>query len=423
MRRPSLNTRQAQLGLVVSLLVLLGTTGLLSWFGIGNFAHALTFPGRLTGAVLIAVAFTTLLAAGALLDHWITYSFQYSGLIALIGVFAALLTDAVLLLRTLKNGDLVVFPALFGALTAGAAWALFALWRTSVTIPAPKRVAAALVVSSILAVANFGYQSLYLPYRREARPVITLSVGKAVLGMDRKAFAVPVDITLHNHADVGFYVLGTEVHAMGQRVRLSAQDRLREQWRSDAVQIARSAGELHPLSRRAIHQPGELVQAKPWMLPGSWIEPSGTFATRMMVQLPVNTRYDHVAFYATASLARKDQIVLDPPLSFVKTTWGGGSLPAWVKAQQKTGLDSLVYRARVHENNAIDEYIREPRYVTVYWTFGPHGASLQSSVTRKGEDNSQLSGEELRELVARYGFVDPFAGPVERSLWDIKNQR
>ncbi|MEV6294628.1 hypothetical protein AB0M41_30255 [Streptomyces sp. NPDC051896] len=71
-QRPSLNTRRAQ-------------------FGIGNFAHALTFPGRLTGAVLIAVAFTTLLAAGAVLDHWVGDTFQYSGLVALIGVFAALL--------------------------------------------------------------------------------------------------------------------------------------------------------------------------------------------------------------------------------------------------------------------------------------------------------------------------------------------
>ncbi|MGW5464218.1 hypothetical protein [Streptomyces sp. NPDC003996] len=86
-----------------TLLVLLGTTVLQGWFGIGNFAHALTFPGRLTGAVLIAVAFTTLLAAGAVLDHWVGHTFQYSGLVALIGVFAALLTDALLLLRTTQG--------------------------------------------------------------------------------------------------------------------------------------------------------------------------------------------------------------------------------------------------------------------------------------------------------------------------------
>ncbi|MES4888655.1 hypothetical protein [Streptomyces sp. NPDC096012] len=422
--RPSLNTPRARLDMTVILLVLVATTVLLAWFGLGNFAHALTFPGRLTGAVFISIAFTTLLAVGATVDHWTGHSFQYSGLLTLVGVFLALLTDAMLLLRTLKSGDLVVFPVVFGVFTAAAAWALYAVWRTSVTVPAPKRVAAAVVVSSILAVANFGYQNLYLPYRRETRPLITLSVDKAVLSQDRKAFAVPVDITIQNHADVGFYVLGTEVHAMGERVGLSPKDRLRQQWRSDAEQFAHSSGEMNPLSRREIHQPGELVEAKPWMQPGNWIEPSDAFTTRMVVQLPLDTRYDQVAYYASASLARKDQLVLEPPLNFVATSWGRGDVPKWVKAQQqKKGLDSLVYRARVHENNAIDETIREPRFVSLYWTFGTHGASLQSSITRKGEDDSgQLSGEDQRALVSRYGLVDLFAGPVERTLWDIKSQ-
>ncbi|GAB1331443.1 hypothetical protein ACE1SV_57820 [Streptomyces sennicomposti] len=423
--RPTLNTRRAQLSMAVILLVLLATTVLLSWFGLGNFAHALTFPGRLTGAVLIAAAFTTLVAAGAVLDHWVGHNFQQSGLVALIGVFVALLIDALLLLRTLRTGDLAVFPALFGALTAGAAWSLVTVWRTSVTVPAPKRVAAALVVSSAVAVANFGYQNLYLPYRREARPVVTLAAGKAVLSEDGKAFAVPVDITIQNHADVGFYVLGTEVHVMGERVELSPRDRLRQQWRSDAQQFAQSSGEMNPLSRREIHQPGELVEAKPWMLPGNWVEPSDSFTTRIMMQLPVDTEYNEVAFYATASLARKDQIVLDPPLKFVATSWSGGKdIPEWVKKQQAAGFDSLVYRARVHENNSIDENIREPRFITVYWTFGTHGASVQSTITREGGDNSsEPSGEALRELVSRYGFVDLLAGPVERTLWDIKSRR
>ncbi|MEV6765042.1 hypothetical protein AB0N16_31245 [Streptomyces sp. NPDC051105] len=421
--RPSLNTRRTRLDMAGILLVLLATMVLLSWFGIGNFVHALTFPGRLTGAVLITIAFTTLLAAGAVLDYWIGHSFQHSGLVVLIGVFAAFLADALLLLRTVKNGDLLLFKVLFAVLTAGAAWALYAVWRTSVTVPAPKRVAAALLVSSALAVTNFGYQNLYLPYRREARPVITLSVGKAVLRKDRKAFTVPVDITLQNHADVGFYVLGTEVHAMGEQVGLSPHDRLRPQWRSDAEQFAQSSGEANPLSRREIHQTGQLVEAKPWMQPGNWIEPSDSFTTRLVVELPIDTRYDQLAFYASASLARKDQVVLDPPLQFVTTSWGGDA-PKWVKDQQKNGTDSLLYRARVHENNEIDETIRQPRFVTVYWSFGTHGAAVWSAITRKDDNGSRpLSGEDQRELVSRYGLVNLSTGPVERTLWDIKAQQ
>ncbi|MFE0190518.1 hypothetical protein [Streptomyces sp. NPDC058989] len=406
----------------MSVLVLLVTTLLLAWIGLEDFVHGLTFPGRLTGAVLLVVSFTTLVGAAAVLDHYIRQSFPYSGLVALIGTFAAFLTNAMLLAQTVKNGESAIYPALFSVLTAGSAYAVFAVWRTSVVIPAPKRVAAALIVSSVIAIANFGYENLFQPYQRQTQPLITVSMGKPVLSKGRTAFAVPVDITLRNHGNVGFYVLGTEFHAMGKQVRLSPKDRLRQQWRTDAQQW-RNSTEVNPLSRREIHQPGELIEAKPWMSNGSWVEANDTYATRVVVQLPMNTLYDQVAFYATASLARKDQLVLQPPLDFVAYSWGKEKVPGWVKQQQKAGLDSLIYRARVHENNELDERTRDPRFVTVYWKFGTHGSSVQTSIARKGEENRFATPEEVRELVSRYGLVDLVTGPVERTLWDIKSQR
>ncbi|MFI9052011.1 hypothetical protein [Streptomyces sp. NPDC053427] len=403
-------------------LVLLMTTLMLARIGLEDFAHDLTFAGRLTGAVLLVVSFTTLVGTAAILDHYIRQTFPYSGLVALIGTFAALLTNAMLLAQVVKDGESPTYPALFSALTAGSAYAVFAVWRTSVAIPAPKRVAAALIVSSVIATANFGYQNLFQPYQRQTQPLITVSMGKPVLSKDRAAFAVPVDITIRNHGDVGFYVLGTEFHAMGKRVPLSSKDRLRQQWRRDAEQWPNSS-DWNPLSRREIHQPGELVEAKPWMSQGNWVESNDTYATRVVVQLPMNTPYDQVAFYATASLARKDRLALEPPLDFVAYSWGREKVPGWMKKQQKIGLDSLIYRARVHENNALDERTRKPRFVTVYWTFGTHGASVHSSIARKGEEDRIPSAEENREVLSRYGLIDLVTGPVERTLWDIKKQR
>ncbi|MEU8996117.1 hypothetical protein AB0952_15370 [Streptomyces caniferus] len=403
-------------------LVLLMTTVTLARFGLVDFVHDLTFAGRLTGAVLLVVSFTTLVGAAAVLDHCIRQSFPYSGLVALIGTFAALLTNAMLLVQTFKDGESAGYQALFSALTAGSAYAVFAVWRTSVVIPAPKRVAAAVIVSSVIAIANFGYQNLYQPNQRETRPIITLSMGKPVLSKDRTAFAVPVDITLHNHGDVGFYVLGTEFHAMGKQVPLSPKDRLRQQWRTDAEQWSKSS-DFYPLSRREIHQPGELVEAKPWMPEGNWVESNDTFTTRVVVQLPMDTPYDQVAFYASAGLARKDRLVLQSPLNFVAYSWGREKVPGWMKKQQKSGLDSLIYRARVHENNAIDEHTRVPRLITVYWTFGTHGAKVQTSITRKGEENRIATQAESGEVSSRYGLVNLVTGPVERTLWDIKSRR
>ncbi|MFD3583640.1 hypothetical protein [Streptomyces sp. NPDC058683] len=420
-RRPSLKTWRSRVALVLIELVLLTTTVLLARFGIEDFLHALTFPGRFTGAVLLTVSLTTLVGAAAVLDHWIRHTFPYSGLVALFGAFTALLANVMLLVTTCKDGDSLLYNALFGVLAAGSAVAAFTVWRTSVMVPTPRRVAVAVIIPSVIAVANFGYQNLYQPYERETIPVITLSMGKAVLSQDRKAFAVPVDVTIQNPGTRGFYVLGSEFHAMAQKVPLSREDRLRQQWRLDAEKWPKVT-EVNPLSRKEMHQEGDLLTAQPWMPFGHWIESTDNFTTRLVVQLPINTSYDQVTFYATASLARKDRLELEPPLRYLTNSWGGKKVPAWVKKQQTNESDFLVYRARVHENNAIDKYTRDARFVTVYWRFGKHGASVATSITRDGEEGRRTTTSEQREVTSRYGLVDLVTGAHVRNLWDIKSQ-
>jgi hypothetical protein len=413
-RRISTRSKRSRAAAVLILLVLLLTTLVLGRLGVEDFTKALTFPGRITGAVLMLVAAATLLGTFAVVDHWFFHSFRYSGTVALIGTIAAFCTNGMLMLKTWNDGDSVFYPALLGVLMLGSGLAVAVVWRTSIEIPAPKRVAAALIISSLFAAANFGYQNLYQPAQRGARPIITLTMRDPVLKKDRKAFSVPVDIKIENHSDVGFYVLGAEFHAMGERVTLSSEDRVGQQWRTDAKEWQKFQ-EKNPLSRREVHQAGELVAAQPWMAPGFWIDANDEFCARTLVQLPINTKYDQVALYATASLARKDQLRLEP-VRFKGYSWENKAMkvPKWVKD------DSLVYRARVHENNAIDEHTMDPRNLDVYWKFGTHGVSVQASITRNGEE--ERHSEEGEKFARRYGVVDAMTGPIERTLWDIKGK-
>ncbi|MDX2591286.1 hypothetical protein PV343_02980 [Streptomyces sp. WI03-4A] len=396
-------------------LVLLVTTAYLAWFGLEDLMHALDFPGRITGAVLFVASVITFVGALAVLDYALRGCFPHSGLVALIGAVAAFVTNAMLTLEVFRDGDSTAYQVLWGLLTVASALAAFLLWRTRVDIPAPKRVAAAVIVSSVLAVTNFGYQHLYQPYQRGGRPLITLSVGQAMLSQDRKRFAVPVDIRLENHSEMGFYVVGAEFHAMGVRVPPATKDRLRLQWRADAGQ-RREFRERSPLTRREVHEPGELVMAQPWMDPGDWIEASDSLVTRTVVQLPVKTPYDHLALYATASFGRKDRLGLDH-FESLSYSWNGGKVPHWAKEKD---IDSVIYRGRVHENNALDEHTRDPRYLSVYWRFGTHGADVTYTVARLGEEDRLTSP---RRVVGRYGIVDAGSGPIEQTLWDIKNRR
>ncbi|MBL3664828.1 hypothetical protein JL475_02095 [Streptomyces sp. M2CJ-2] len=412
------STRKSPAAMVLILLVLLPTALLLGWWGLEDLSGALTYPGRITGAILILVAGLSLLGAAAVVDHWGRNIFPYSGVVALIGTVAASLTNAMLLLETFRDGDSTFYRVLFSLLTAGSAWAVITVWRTSVVIPSPKRVAAAVIISSALAVANFGYQHLYQPSQHGARPLVSVTVGEPVLSKDRKKFVVPVDIKIENRSDMGFYVLGTEFHAMGERVSLSRTDRPREQWRADAKTF-RDFQVQHPLSRKEVYQPGQLVSAQPWMPFGNWIEANDAFVTQTVVQLPIDTPYDQLALYASAQLARKDRLGMDQVL-LKGYSWGGGKVPKWVKEDKN--VDSVAYRGRVYENNAIDRHTMDPRYAAVYWQFGAHGAILLASITRSGEENRIPSIAERHEMVNRYGLVTAETGPIKRTLWDIKKK-
>lgn len=412
------STRKSPAAMALILLVLLPTALLLGWWGIEDLSEALTYAGRITGAILILVAGLSLLGSVAVVDHWGRNVFPYSGMVALIGGVAALLTNAMLLFEAFRDGDSMLYRGLFGLLTVGSGWAVLTVWRTSVVIPSPKRLAVALIVSSALAVANFGYQHLYQPSQRGARPLVKIAVGEPVLSKDRKKFVVPVDIKIENRSDVGFYVLGTEFHAMGERVSLSRTDRPREQWRADA-ETFRDFSVQRPLSRKEIYQPGQLVSAQPWMPFGNWIEANDAFVTQTVVQLPIDTPYDQLALYASAQLARKDRLGLDQVL-LKGYSWGGGKVPEWVKKDK--ALDSVAYRGQVYENNAIDRHTMDPRYVSVYWQFGAHGAVLSASITPGDEENRIPSITERHEMVNRYGLVTAQTGPIKRTLWDIKKQ-
>ncbi|WP_251095952.1 hypothetical protein [Streptomyces sp. Caat 7-52] len=399
-------------------LVLLLTALPVGWCGFQDFSEALTFPGCVTGAFMMVAALIMLVGVVAVVDCWLRGPISNVGVIALIGTAVALLTNVVLLFQTWKNGEKLRYPVLIGLLVLGSLWAVVSVWRRLEEVPTPKRVGLALILPAILAAANFSYQYLYQPSRREAAPLVQLSVGKAMLSEDRKAFSVPVDIKVVNRSDVSFYVLGAEFHAMGDNVELRREDVPTVKWRDEAEKWA-GVREKHPLSRREVYQPGQLVAAQQWIPAGNWVEANDESVTRSVVQLAIDTPYDKLAFYATLNLARKDRLVVG---GFGKPSysWKGFKVPKWVG---KDGSDVIVQSAEVQENSTIDRRTRKSRRVTTYWRFNPHGVDVSAAIAPLGEEERTPSERTNRDVRNRYGLLDVPAGPVEQPLGEIKSRR
>ncbi len=402
-------------------LVLLLTALPVGWCGFKDFSEALTFAGCVTGAALLLAALIMVVGVAAVMDCWVRGPSSNFRVVALISTGVALLTNILLALQTWTDGEMVRYKVLTILLSAISLSAVVLVWRRLDEIPTPKRVAAALIVSTFVAAANFGYQYLFQPYRREATPLVQLDPGKAVLSADGKTFSVPVDIKLVNHSDMGFYVLGAEFHAMGEEVTVSSKDVARAKWRKDAEQWAKYR-EKHPLTRREVYQPGKLVAAQPWMPAGNWVEPNDESHSRTVVELPSDTNFAKLTFYATLSLARKDRLVMD---NFGGSTysWRGAAVPHSMKTKDDKEIDTIVQRARMQENNAIDYYTREKRLVTIYWRFGVHGVDVVPVIAPKGEENREFSERTNREIRSRYGLIDVLAGPVEETVDELKTRR
>ncbi|WP_148088523.1 hypothetical protein [Streptomyces sp. PanSC9] len=401
-------------------LVLLLTAVPVGWCGFQDFTEALTFAGCVTGVALMSAALIMVLGVAAVVDCWVRGASSNFGMIALISTGVALLTNVLLALQIWNDGELVVFKVLTIVLSVGSLFAVLLVWRRLDAIPTPKRVAVALIVSTAVAVTNFSYQYLFQPYRREATPLVQLNVGKAVLSADRKAFSVPVDIKLVNHSDMAFYVLGAEFHAMGEDVTVSRTDVSKSKWREEAEKWAMYR-EKHPLTRREVYQPGKLVEAQPWMPAGNWVEANDESLTRAVVQLPSDTNFDKLTFYASLSLARKDRLVLQK-FGESSYSWRGKVLPQWVKDEKKEN-DTIVQTAGMRENNAIDNLTRKKRNVTTFWIFGPHGVDVSLAIAPEGEEDRPLSPQTIREVGSRYGLLDVLAGPVEETLEEVKAGR
>ncbi|MFE2145579.1 hypothetical protein ACFXA3_28245 [Streptomyces sp. NPDC059456] len=401
-------------------LVLLLTALPVGWCGFKDFRDSLTFPGYVTGVALMLAALIMVVGVAAVMDCWVRGPVSNFGVVALGSTGVALLTNVLLAFRTWNDGERVSYMVLSIALSVGSLLAVILVWRRLDEIPTPKRVAAALLVSTIVAVANFSYQYLFQPNRRDVAPLVQLDVGKPVLSADRKAFSVPVDIKLVNHSDVSFYVLGTEFHAMGEDVTVTQTDVTASKWRQGAEQWAMYR-EKHPLTRREVYQPGQLVAAQPWIPAGNWVEAKGESLTRTIVELPIDTNFEKLTFYATLSLARKDKLVMGN-FGTPGYSWRGVDLPRWVKAGREEN-DVIVQTAPMQENNAIDHYTRQHRRVTTYWRFGQHGADVAPVIAPVGEEDRTFSEPTIREMRNRYGLFDILAGPVEQTLGEIKSQR
>ncbi|MBG0832429.1 hypothetical protein HS041_32505 [Planomonospora sp. ID67723] len=384
-------------------LILLVTAGLVGYFGIEDLGEALAFTGRFTGALFVVAAAVMAVSVIAVLDHWFWRSYQNSGLVVVAGTGLAFMVNSMLLITMIRDAEQKRYLLLWLVLAVGSAWALYASYRADVVIPSPKRFGIAVMATTVVAVADFGYSQLYEPYEQPTHMIFEASLGDPVYTAESTVISLPVDIKIVNGGKVGVYVLATEYQVLGRKAAVRPDGRERNEWRDDAVAD-------YPISLYTDIEYFDLVR-KAKFLPtyGEWLNPGEEVNVAQVVEVPAAASYDTMQLRAFAIIARKDRMGLE----------GGLWFPAdfsW-EHPEKFGkeVEFIEYRSRIHENNAIAEFAREPRSIAIRQYV--NDAELPAiAVLRKGEEYREMSLAEFDDMVTRYGLISITTGWKEKSL-------
>ncbi|MFE5772057.1 hypothetical protein ACFQ7O_27255 [Streptomyces sp. NPDC056485] len=396
--------------LVVMVAGFLGSMALFAYIGLDDAFNALTFAGRVTGALFVAAGAVEGAAALAALDYWAKRKGRYSGAVSLGGSLIALAVSSLLVFVWHDEMEFPPLVPMIFAVWVWAAWttALLHKQRAWHEIPSPKGVAIGVALTVAFTGANFVYSAMYQPSAMQ--PFITTEVKFGVSKIEGSTIHLPVDFRVRNSGKVPVYVLETIFWVRGETAEFTQTERPPEKRKTDAWQSRDTDLYRTPPESK-------LISTGWWVAPGSWLEPGAEFSTVKIAQMPRSAHFDLVRANANALILRRDRAAMSTgefaasrSLSFTNDQYGIEGCPEQCNT-------TTTHFAEVRHNNTITNVTREPRYVTSWMTVNRDG--INSSIGAGIGAHNQPADEGERYGLTYQQSVDvatPFAALSNPSL-------
>ncbi|MGW0698515.1 Yip1 family protein [Streptomyces sp. NPDC002867] len=344
---------------------LLGSMTLLFVVGSPDVVGALTFAGRITGVLLILLGGVEGLAALAVLDYWGKRRLKFSGAVVLIGALIALAINGLLLFLWFQEREYTRYLFAYPPLWCWSLWALWVLiheeaWRGT---PHPKRFAAGVAATTLLAAVNLSYSAVYQPVSAAVLFDLEVKFGKARIDAELDTIHLPLTLQVKNAGKVPAYIISDNYSVVGLRADLSDGAGGLRGWES-AMKAEHDVALFTGLPERYTISTGLFYG------PGSWLAPGEEYTEEKLVQLPRSARYDAIQADLTVELMRKDRGKVDlEEFKVAHPSWDARQ-GAFYCPVKKCG-QYVAYRSRLRHNNNIINVTRRPVYVTSLWGVTP----------------------------------------------------
>jgi len=379
------------LGLLVSAVVLFR-------LGLSDALRALTFAGRVMGAVFLVSAVVEVVAAGAVY-FWGRRVTRYAGQAVLLGVSIVTVTSLVLLVLQWEGGYLAGWFWLWTGLVAWAVWAVWMVAREKVWqgVPHPRRFATGVALSALIGSASVTYSAMYVPYVAPPKVPFMVSFGKPVLNPDKKRLYVPAHVTFRNEGSVSIFVIGTLWAAQLWPSAFRAQGTERNEWLQEL-------GDGWDTNRQEeFNTAPRLLAAGQISNAGARLDPGDDFSKDAVVEVPLEAGQGRVELSASVSFIRADRCKLaNSYKGSIERSWNADSprqehvrdAPVWLAEK---GDDYFRYQSRIYRSSEVMRMKQAPDWASMWWVI-PKGNDaipvMQVHISRHPDAREVLSENE-----------------------------
>ncbi|MFH0175429.1 hypothetical protein ACIA6D_06455 [Streptomyces cacaoi] len=411
---------------------LLFTAAEFAWLGSEDVNGALTYAGRLNGALLLLAAIIELAALSVYCNRLATRTKLkgYWCTTVVVATTISLIVNFMLLALQAESWSYTRCLWIWISLSASSLISVIFLYlqhqRQQIEIATPRALAVGAVITTMIAAANFGYAQIYQPYSTPASVSTTVEIGKADIANGR--VTLPVRVKSRNTGRVSVYALGSLFQVSARGAISTDIPRTKQDWIED-INSSQSILLRYGDEKREKY---DLLAQGRFMRVGRKLDPGTEAATDSLVEFPSSASYEAISATADMVYVRADRVVLasNEYAQSRRSSWHGSdghtksvTAPKWVAEQ---GTEILKYQSRIIHSNSFLEHTRNARYATLWWVLEEpektwNGPFLIAKVSPADEVDSRPRPTEPQQLSDAYGLDHSPSGRTQKTIRQLLN--
>jgi hypothetical protein len=401
----------------------------LLWFGVNDLFGNTDYGVRLRAGLMVTAGLYVLVGATTLALLLLLRNGRGNAVTGGLMLTSAVVTGGAGALLTLYQaiaGDYTPWLLVWLGMVVTGMLSVAYLLPRGARPPYPRQFAAAVTITTLLAIGNFAYTNLYQPGAEPAQFDVEVAIGKPSIPQGKGFASVPITVSFQNTGKTGLTLIMSTYSVVGRKARFRTSDKTQAALNLD-IQNSRAT------SRRLVVDGYDVLQSDKVVFEGTEFEPGDRAEANRTVEIPFPTTYDSLALNAWVLVLRGDDVRLRTDISRATAySWNPDvatgqhirEAPDWAAAP---GIDWALHEVPIEETSYLRTQTRRA-WTGYVWLVAsdpapgrPPGSYLSYHFTPLGhpEADKPTADQENETATDRYGVLRSATGLLERSVYEL----